>query len=254
MVIRRDGVNSYGHTIEDETGSAKHSQNILDYAGHYELAGKDKSIGISLNGEGVADFKKSVSTAALKVKTGAGVGKVAVCQDAAGNVVWQDMPSFTALRGMKPEYLILKDFDFDIEVSGLTVKLIPRGLDGAKRFIEVSGQMGASMRANRFFQINKVEKTLDFSAGKPLYFYSSSQCNLSKTIPPTSMGAQNNFTDWTKQPTIRIVGDSAKIFAVRVNPPSDGANLKTSDITIYKIWKNHLAPLDELMDYRIANP
>ena len=71
---------------------------------------------------------------------------------------------FHGFRGMKPEYLILEDFDFDITVYGYNeITITPRGLDGATRFIKVSGPRVGNLRADRFFQLNTVVKTLNFS-------------------------------------------------------------------------------------------
>ncbi|MDE5421753.1 hypothetical protein L3073_06000 [Ancylomarina sp. DW003] len=277
IVQRRNGENSYGHTIEDETGSAKHSQNILDYAGHYELAGKDKSIGISLNGEGVADFKKSVSTAALKVKTGAAKGKVAFCNDEFGNFIWDDMPEaklppikhnypdglscdYTvtnedqhkfsvpdAIRGFRSDMRLLKDFDFNISFDYKTVKFDLIG--GSTLNIPVMTKDG-----QHSMQISPLSLVMDSAnRGKTIYI------PVFKRVFSSVTGDAYYLGNTSQQNGVQVFNDGTTettqlVMQIRIDVPTDWNNWKHSDVTVFKYWKKALGTFDELMDYRLANP
>ncbi|WP_372640203.1 hypothetical protein [Ancylomarina sp.] len=274
VVIRRDGVNSYGHTIEDETGSAKHSQNILDYAGHYELAGKDKSIGISLNGEGIADFKKSVSTAALKVKTGAAAGKIAICKDAAGNVIWGDMPKaelppiehnypdglscdYTvtneakhkfsvpdAIKGFRSDMRILKDFDFNISIDYKTINF---ALVGANPTLNIPVVTKDGQQNLQISPLSLVMQSAN--QGKTVYI------PVFKRVFPTVTGDAYYLGNASQQNGVQVFSDGTTdtmqlLMQIRVTVPTDWNNFNHSDITVYKYWKKALGTFDELMNYR----
>jgi len=279
----RDGANSFALEIEDENGELKHSLNLLGFAGQHEMYYKDpidgkNKIGISLNGMGMGYFDKQIITKALRISGGSpALGKIPICQDDKGNILWGDMPKAElppikhnypdglscdysttteeqhkfsvpdALVGFRSDMRILKDFDFTIGIDYKTIKFTPIGQ--STQNIPVMTKDGQHV-----LQISPLSKVMESAnQGKTIYipvFKKVGATPLNDAYYLGNASQYNGVQGYNKG----NLDQHQMIMQIRIDVPTDWNNFKHSDITVYKYWKKALATFDELMDYRIANP
>jgi len=163
-----------------------------------------------------------------------------------------ERPTFAVIDAMKSfrhDQILLADFDYKVEYVDYTdsflfkpnkQRKIPIMIGDTRKYLVVAA--GGVKRHHLPSDATKAYFTIEAS--------------IVDTIddPKNTIGILYGTTCDQVRPYPKDSNYSIKLFQVRVDIPPLGGTIDTEKIYMCKYWKHALAPFDDLMDYRIANP